>query len=151
MGTGSVSLFVSFGKGARSRAIKPATLLTLPKFISANQGRESWRRRRKPRRKPSPPEVTGAHLVLGPRRYDLQISRGPRSRQAAERCSAAFVLDSRDLAQSGIARHLAVRKNINDSLFDPRMGSFILRLDVELRHERPHAAAVRRHNNIGRE
>jgi len=51
-------------------------------------------------------------------------------RQAAEQCSAAFVLESNDLVQSGVARHLAVRKNIDDTLSYLRMRRFFLGHDV---------------------
>ena len=53
-----------------------------------------------------------------------------RIRQAAERRSAAFALDSNNSVQSGVARHLAVRKNINDALFDLRMRRLLLGYDV---------------------
>jgi hypothetical protein len=39
-------------------------------------------------------------------------------RQAAERCSAAFILDSDYLVQLSVAGNFTVRKNINDTLFD---------------------------------
>ena len=82
---------------------------------------------------------------------DLQISRGPRSRQAAERCSAAFAFRAPLLTRSAIARQLAVDENINHALLDLRMRSFILREDFQERHQGTHAAAMRRDHGIARE
>jgi hypothetical protein len=71
---------VPFGKGARAqgqikRRSNPRLEPTLPKFISATKERESWRRRKRPRRRASP-EHTGVRLVLGQRRYGLLRFRG---------------------------------------------------------------------------